>query len=119
MKTIIILLIIGALAGLLGALCGVGGGIVMVPAFVLALGMEQKQAVATSMAAIVVTALFAAANNMRAEGLIQWRYVLIVSISAALCAWFGSDLMKSLSNPVLNRIFAVVMIAMGLRMLWK
>jgi uncharacterized protein len=119
MKTIITLLVIGALAGLLGALCGVGGGIVMVPAFVLALGMEQKQAVATSMAVVVVTAVFATANNVRTEGLIQWKYVLIVAISASLCAWFGSDLMKNLSNPVLNRIFAVVMIAMGLRMLLK
>ncbi len=119
MKSILILLLIGAAAGLLGALCGVGGGIVMVPAFVLALGLEQRQAVATSMAAIVVTALVATANNMRSEGLIQWKMVLIVSLSAAVFSWFGSDLMKELSNPVLTKIFAVVMIAIGVRMLWE
>ena len=41
------------------------------------------------------------------------------TISALLCSWFGSDLMKSLSNPVLNRIFAVVMVAMGLQIFIK
>jgi uncharacterized membrane protein YfcA len=119
MKSILILLLIGAAAGLLGALCGVGGGIVMVPAFVLGLGLDQRQAVATSMAAIVITALVATANNMRSEGLIQWKMVLIVSLSAAVFSWFGSDWMKQLSSPLLTKIFAVVMIAVGLRMLWK
>jgi uncharacterized membrane protein YfcA len=119
MKSILILLLIGAASGLLGALCGVGGGIVMVPAFVLGLGLDQRQAVATSMAAIVITALVATANNMRSEGLIQWKMVLIVSLSAAVFSWFGSDWMKQLSSPLLTKIFAVVMIAVGLRMLWK
>ena len=119
MKSILILLLIGAAAGLLGALCGVGGGIVMVPAFVLGLGLDQRQAVATSMAAIVVTAMVATANNMRSEGLIQWKMVLIVSVSAAVFSWFGSDWMKELSSHLLTRIFAVLMIAVGLRMLWK
>jgi uncharacterized protein len=119
MKSVLLLLSVGAAAGLLGALCGVGGGIVMVPAFTLALGMDQKNAVATSMAAVLVIALSATANNMRTEKLIDWQTVLLVSISAAVCAWLGSDWMKQLSSPVLTKIFAVVMILLGLRMLWK
>jgi uncharacterized membrane protein YfcA len=119
MKPLLTLLMIGAAAGLLGALCGIGGGIVMVPAFTLALGMDQKQAVATSMAAVVVTAVVATANNMRSEGLIHWKTVALVAISAAVFSWLGSDWMKQLSSPALTRIFAVVMILVGLRMLWK
>lgn len=119
MKSILILLMIGAAAGLLGALCGIGGGIVMVPAFTLALGMEQRQAVATSMAAVVVTALVATANNMRSEGLVQWKTVLIVALSAAIFSWVGSDWMKQLSNPVLTKTFAVLLILVGVRMLWR
>ena len=119
MKSIVTLLLIGAAAGLLGALCGIGGGIVMVPAFTLALGMDQKNAVATSMAAVVVTALVATANNMRTERLIDWKVVMLVALSAAVFSWFGSDWMKQLSSPVLTKIFAVVMIIVGLRMLWR
>lgn len=119
MKTFLVLLAIGAAAGLMGALCGVGGGIVMVPAFTLALGMDQRAAVATSMAAVVVTAVVATANNMRSEGLIDWRVVGIVALSAAVFSWWGSDLMKQLSSPTLTKIFAFLMIAVGVRMLWK
>jgi hypothetical protein len=119
MKPLMTLLLIGAVAGLLGALCGIGGGIVMVPAFTLALGMDQKQAVATSMAAVVIIAVVATTNNMRSVGLIQWKTVALVAISAAVFSWLGSDWMKQLSSPTLTRIFAVVLILVGLKMLWK
>ena len=48
---------IGVVSGVLAALCGVGGGIIMVPAFVALLGVNQKVATATSMAVIVPTAI--------------------------------------------------------------
>lgn len=119
MKFIIYATLIGLFAGLLGALCGVGGGLVMVPAFVLALGIEHKQAVATSMAVIIVTAIAATANNARIAGLIDWKIVLAVGLASAVAAWFGSDLMRSLSNQTLTRIFGCVLVIFGVRMLWK
>ncbi len=119
MKFILSAVLIGLVAGLLGALCGVGGGLVMVPAFVLALGIEHKQAVATSLAVIIVTALAATANNARIANLIDWKIVLTVGLASALAAWFGSDLMRSLSNHTLTRIFGCVLVVFGVRMLWK
>ncbi len=119
MKFLVSAVSIGLLAGVLGALCGVGGGVVMVPAFVLAMGMEQKQAVATSMAVIILTALSATANNARAGGLIDWKIVAAVGAASMLTAWFGSDLMRSLGNQTLTRIFGVVLVVFGARMLWK
>ena len=119
MKFLIPAILIGLIAGLLGALCGVGGGLVMVPAFVLALGIEHKQAVATSMAVIIVTAIAATANNSRVAGLIDWKIVLAVGLASAVAAWFGSDLMRSLSNHTLTRIFGCVLVLFGVRMLWK
>ena len=71
MKLLLVSALIGATAGLLGALCGVGGGIVMVPGFVGLLGLQQKQAVATSMAVIIVIAATATLNNVRASNLID------------------------------------------------
>lgn len=119
MKFLIPAALIGLLAGLLGALCGVGGGLVMVPAFVTLLGMEHKQAVATSMAVIIVTAIAATANNSRITGLIDWKIVAAVGLASAIAAWFGSDLMRSLSNQTLTRIFGCVLVLFGMRMLWK
>ena len=119
MKLVLIAIVTGLAAGLLGALCGVGGGIVMVPAFVALLGLEHKQAVATSMAVIILTAIAATLNNTRANNLIDWKVVLIVGAASAVAAWFGSDLMRSLSNQTLTRIFGALLLVFGLRMLWK
>ncbi|WP_411827412.1 sulfite exporter TauE/SafE family protein [Luteolibacter sp. AS25] len=119
MKIVILSILIGLTAGLLGALCGVGGGIVLVPAFVTFLGFEQKQAVATSLAVIIVTALAATVNNARSGNLIDWKIVVAVGAASALTAWFGSDLMRSLSNQMLTRTFGVVLVVFGLRMLIK
>ncbi len=122
MKTFAIATLIGIAAGLLGALCGVGGGIVMVPALVTALGFEQKKAVATSLAVIVIVALVATLNNTlrKGESLIDWRIVALTAVAAALAAWFGTDLMHRLSNQHLTRLFGLVLLVFGAKMLlWK
>jgi hypothetical protein len=119
-KVIAIEVVIGLLAGLLGALCGVGGGIVMVPAFVGLLGFAQQKAVATSLAIIVVTSLVSTVNNtIKAGHLVDWKIVALVGAASALAAWFGTDLMRSLSNQTLTRIFGVVLVLFGARMLIK
>jgi uncharacterized membrane protein YfcA len=119
MKPLIVALVVGEVAGLLGALCGVGGGIVMVPAFAILLGMTQKAAVATSMAVIIVTSIAATASNVRAEGLIDWRIVGFCAGGAAVASYFGSEWMRALSNETLVRIFGITLIAFGARMLWR
>lgn len=119
MKLLTYAILTGLAAGLLGALCGVGGGIVMVPAFVGLLGLEHKQAVATSMAVIIVTALAATLNNARANNLIDWKIVAAVGLASMVAAWFGSDLMRGLSNQTLTRVFGCVLVVFGVRMLWK
>lgn len=116
MKLLITASIAGLTAGLLGALCGIGGGIVMVPAFVAALGLDHKNAVATSLAVIVATASVATISNAR-HSLIDWKVVAVTAFAASLAAWFGSDLMRSLSNEHLTKIFGLVLIAFGVNML--
>lgn len=118
MKLLLIGVMTGLAAGLLGALCGVGGGVVMVPAFTGLLGMPHKHAVATSMAVIILTSMAATANNARA-GMVDWKLVLLVGVVSAVAAWFGSDLMKTLGNQTLTRIFGGLLLVMGARFLWK
>lgn len=118
MKIFLIALLTGAAAGLLGALCGVGGGIVMVPAFTLGLGLNHKSAVATSLAIIIITALVATINNSR-HGLIDYRIVACAAAGAAIASWFGTDLMHNLQNATLTKIFGITLILFGAKMLVK
>lgn len=115
MNAIISTLLIGAVAGVMAALCGVGGGVVMVPAFVMILKMGQKTAVATSMAAIVFTAIFTTAKN-QVNGLVDWRTALIAGAAGALVGWFAADLLKTLSDTTLKRFFATAIIIFGIQM---
>jgi uncharacterized membrane protein YfcA len=117
MQTLIFCILTGAVGGVVAALCGVGGGIIMVPAFVFFFGMDQKQAVATSLAAIILTALVASFKNV-SNGFVDWKIAIPTALSAALVAWFAADGLRALSNLALTRIFAVVMVTLGLRMLW-
>ena len=119
MKIVITAVLIGALAGLAGALLGVGGGIIMVPAFTKILGLEQKNAVATSLAIIVITAGIGTSYHItKKTELIDWKLVGFAAVAAAVAAWLGSDLMRSLSNVQLKRIFGVVLVLVGVQMLF-
>ena len=82
MHTIIIAFLVGALAALLGSLLGVGGGILMVPAFKSFLGLSMKQAIATSLAVMVVTASVSSFRYAGA-GLIDWKIAGVAAIAAS------------------------------------
>lgn len=117
MSTIVISLVIGAFSGLVAALCGVGGGIVMVPAMVFFLGMSQKTAVATSLGAIVLIAMSGTLKN-HTNALVDWKVAISCAVAGAFVAWFAADLLKTLSNELLSRGFAVLLIVVGVRMLF-
>ena len=114
--TILTCLGIGIISGIVAALCGVGGGVVMVPAFVFLLAMPQKMAVATSLAIIIPTALMATTQNARND-LVNWKVAAITAISASVFAYFGAGWLKSMSNETLTRVFGTILIVFGLRML--
>jgi uncharacterized membrane protein YfcA len=117
MSTILLSLLIGAISGLVAALCGVGGGIIMVPAMVYFFGFEQKVAVATSLGAIILIALAGTLKN-HTNLLVDWKVAVVCALAGAVVAWFGADLLKALSNEMLTRGFAVLLIAVGLKMLF-
>lgn len=118
MNVTIIAVLIGAVSGIVAALCGVGGGVVMVPAFVMLFKMNQKVAVSTSLAAIVLTAIFTSLKN-HSNGFIQWKIALPAGIAGAAVGWFAADLLKKLQDVVLTRIFATLIIVFGIQMWWQ
>jgi uncharacterized membrane protein YfcA len=117
MKLIIAGLLIGIAAGLIGALCGVGGGIFMVPMFVTFLGLTQKQAVATSLAVIIFTSVAATISNARSsQPLIQWPLFFAASAGGIVASYFMAERMKLMADETLTRIFAVVLVSAGVWM---
>jgi uncharacterized membrane protein YfcA len=101
---------IGTAAGIFSGLFGVGGGSVIVPLLVLWLGYEERAATATSLAAIVFIAAFAAAT----QGLYGNVHVLdavLVGIPAIGGVLIGTWLQQRVHNRVIALLFAGVLLA--------
>jgi hypothetical protein len=107
---------IGSAAGLLSALFGVGGGIVIVPAL-LARGWQAHRATATSLAAIGATAVFGVVRY-QFDDLVHWRDAALIGLPAVVGVVGGTALAKRVSGPQLQLAFACVMVVVAARLAW-
>ncbi len=115
-----LLLVIGAFAGVIAGLLGVGGGIVLVPAFFYAftaLGYAGPQlmqiCLATSLATIIVTSIRSVRAH-HARGAVDWEILRGWAPGIALGAVLGMLMAAGLRSVVLQAIFGILGIAVGL-----
>ena len=101
---------IGAAAGLLSGLFGVGGGVVIVPGLVLFGAMEQRRAHATSLAAIVPIAL-AAVVGFAIDDAVDWAAAGLLTAGALVGTVVGTRFLRSIPQRALRVIFAVFLLA--------
>jgi uncharacterized membrane protein YfcA len=104
------LVAIGTLAGVFSGLFGVGGGSVIVPLLMLWLGYEERSATATSLAAIVFIAAFAA-GVQGLYGNVNLRDALLIGVPAVLGVLIGTWLQQRLQARSIAVLFAIVLIA--------
>jgi uncharacterized protein len=107
---------IGVAAGVLSALFGVGGGIVIVPALVILARFPPRVAAATSLGAIGITAA-AGAAVYAALGEVDWRYAALVGLPALVGALIGTALQQRLSSRRLVALFALLLVGVGVRLI--
>jgi uncharacterized protein len=107
---------IGVAAGFFSALFGVGGGLVLVPLLVLAVGYPQREAAATSLAAIGLIAL-AGTVLYGVRGHVEIGPAALVGIPAAAGAVVGAVLQQRLAMRTLSFGFAGLLTVIGLRLL--
>lgn len=101
---------VGLLAGLMSGLFGVGGGTVIVPLLVLALGFDQRFAAGTSLAAIVPTASVGVITYA-VDGHVAWIPALILAAGAVGGAQIGTWLLPKLSQTALRWAFVAFLVA--------
>jgi uncharacterized protein len=106
---------IGLLSGFFGALFGVGGGIVIVPLLVL-YGYDQRKASAISLAAIFVSSLVGAITYAF-HGDVKPGAAALVGIPAVAGVLLGTALQRRLSVQKLTYGFALLLTAVGVRLL--
>jgi uncharacterized protein len=115
--TLILALLLGYAAGVLAGLFGVGGGILFVPTL-LALGLTQLEAEATSLAAILPTV---AAGTWRQHryGNLDTRAAIIVGVASIPGVALGILAATTLGDDALRRLFALLMLAVAAQLVWR
>lgn len=117
-QTILIVVLIGISAGILGGLVGVGGGLIIVPALVFFLGMSQHSAQGTSLGLILLPVGILAVLNYYKEGQVDFRIVGILATGFLVGSYFGSKVALSLPQETVKKIFAVLMMIVAIKMLF-
>lgn len=110
METIIAILFAGALlAGFLGSLTGLGGGVVIVPLLTIGLGVDMRYAVGTSLVAVIATSSGAAAAYVK-EGITNFRIGMFLETATTFGAVGGAALAAILPAYALMILFGVVLL---------
>lgn len=106
------LVVLGLVSGSLGALVGIGGGVVIVPALTIIFGLDIKTAIAASLVAVVVTSITASAQYVRL-GLVNTRLALTLELATALGGLAGGLIGTLASSAVLSVAFGALLIVTG------
>lgn len=118
MEIFIYLLLIGLAAGFMGGLVGIGGGVIIVPALVMLLGMSQHQAQGTSLMMILFPVGILGVLNYYKQGYVDFKYAGLLAIGFFIGSYLGSKYSLSLPQLTVKRIFAIVMMLLALKILF-
>ena len=111
-RRVLVLVLVGILGGLLSGAFGVGGGIVMVPLLMWFLGMDQRRAAATSLVAIVPTAI-AGSIQYLALGHLDVVAGLLVAVGGIGGSLIGTRLLRTLPLGWLRWLFIALLVVVG------
>jgi uncharacterized membrane protein YfcA len=111
-------LVIGLVTGVVSGALGVGGGVVMVPAMVLLLGVQQAVAQGTSLFVILPTAI-SGAQSHHARHNLDIQPTIWIGLIGAVTAAAGAFAAVHTENRLLRQVFAGYLLLIGVRTLYR
>jgi len=108
-----LLIAIGITTGMVNGLLGIGGGTILIPSMVLALGISQHQAHGTSLPTTVASCIVYGLNDD-----LNYKIALQVVSGGILGGYLGARLMNKIPADRLRQFFGVFMFMAGLRMMF-
>lgn len=110
---LVLLIAMGLGAGVIAGLLGVGGGIVLVPAFTAVLGLEVKETIATSLVAVAMMSTTSLIGHIL-EGHVHWAYALPLVIGVVPGARAGSKIAVAASQQTMRLVCGWLLLVLGL-----
>ncbi|MFE5587033.1 sulfite exporter TauE/SafE family protein [Kitasatospora sp. NPDC056531] len=105
-STLLILILMGAVAGGVGALSGIGGGAIVVPVLVLGYDVSFRSAVAVSLAAVIANSAIGSAAYLR-QGLTHKRLAFSLEVTTTIGGIIGSLVTAFIPRPILEDVFGL------------
>jgi len=120
-QTAIILVVTGIVAGLLGGMVGVGGGIVVVPALVYFLGFNQHTAQGTSLGLILLPVgilgfLQYYYSCQKSGNPIDFKVIAILAAGFVAGSYWGSKISLGMDVVTVKKVFAVLLVIIAVKM---
>ena len=109
-------LALGTMAGVLAGLFGIGGGVIMVIGMVSLMKLPLPTATGTSLAAMLLPVGLFGALEYHRRGQVEMRAAILLALGLTVGAWVGAWIAGETAPPVLQRLFAVFLLAMAIRM---
>ena len=116
-NSIVIILIIGIIAGVFSGFIGIGGGLIVVPCLVFFLGFTQHKAQGTSLAMMLPPIGIMAVYNYHKQGDVDFKVAMILCVSFIVGSFFGSKLALALTPEQIKKAFGAIIIVLGIKML--
>jgi uncharacterized membrane protein YfcA len=118
MNEIVPFLLLGFVAGVLSGLIGVGGGVIIVPALVFIFGFSQHKAEGTTLALLVPPIGILAVLPYFKQGFVDLRAAALICLGFLFGGLIGGHLAIGVSNLALQKVFAIALMLISLRMLF-
>ncbi|WP_417428360.1 sulfite exporter TauE/SafE family protein [Halpernia sp.] len=115
---IFFVIIIGIVAGVLSGLLGIGGAVLIIPALVLLLGFSQQTAQGTTLLMMVPPIGALAAWQYYKEGTVDFKVAGILAVGFLVGGYFGGKFANQIPQATLKKIFAILLLAISLKMLF-
>ncbi|GAC1686669.1 MAG: sulfite exporter TauE/SafE family protein [Candidatus Acidiferrum sp.] len=112
-------LLIGIVVGIISGLVGIGGGALLIPALIYFYRMSQHKAQGTSLAIILLPIGFFAFWEYYKAGNVDLKLAVLIALGFAAGAYFGGVWAQHLSETVLRKGFAILMIAIAAKLYFQ
>jgi uncharacterized membrane protein YfcA len=114
---VLMFLAVGLMAGVLSGLFGIGGGILIIPSLIFLAKFTPKLAIGTSLGAMLLPVGLLGAYTYYRDGNLDLKGSMLIGLGLFLGAYFGARLAQQLSGITLQRMFAVFLLVVAVR-LW-
>jgi uncharacterized protein len=118
-SVLLILVVIGIITGFMAGMLGIGGAIIMIPALVFFMGLTQQTAQGTSLAVMLPPIGIIAAYNYYKAGQVNIKFALILAAAFIIGSYFGSKIAINIPQPILKKIFGILLLLVAAKMLFS